>query len=99
MKWYKRLVNTLRLGRVSPEIEREISFHLAERTDDLMAQGMNKSEAMREARRRFGNPRLARERTYGPDVFMWLESVLADLRYAVRSLRRSPGFVVVMAIT
>jgi putative ABC transport system permease protein len=99
MGWYKRPSNVPRRGRLSPEIEREIAFHLAERTDDLMAQGMSKNDAMREARRRFGNPRLARERTHGPDVFMWFESVLADIRYAVRSLRRSPGFATVAILS
>ena len=36
----------------------EMAFHLAERIDDLMAQGMSREEARHEARRRFGNPGL-----------------------------------------
>jgi len=95
MAWYHRLLNMTRRDRLARDIEREMAFHLAERVDDLMAEGMSEAEATREARLRFGNPTLQRERTYGQDVLLWLESVLADLRYAFRALRKSPGFAVV----
>jgi predicted permease len=80
-------------------VEREVAFHLAERTDDLMAQGMSRNEAMREARRRFGNPRLPRTRAEGPDVLTWLESIVTDVKYALRSLLRSPGFAIVAVLS
>jgi predicted permease len=99
MAWHNRLLRLLRHGPLWSEIEREVSFHLAERTDDLMAQGMSKHDAMREARRRFGNPTLRRERTYRTEALLWLESVLADVRYAARSLRRSPGFAIVAILS
>jgi hypothetical protein len=99
MAWHTRLLNFIRHRRLTPDIEREVAFHLAERTDDLMAQGMSTNEAMREARRRFGNPKLPRTRADGPDVLTWLESVVADIRYALRSLRRSPGFATVAVLS
>ncbi|UCG87573.1 MAG: ABC transporter permease [Gemmatimonadota bacterium] len=99
MPWYDRLLGLLRRGRLPSEIEREISFHLAERTDDLVAQGMSRRDAMLEARRRFGSPSFPRQRTYRTSGVVWLESVLADLRYATRSLRRSPGFATVAIVS
>ena len=99
MAWYLRLLNLSRSKPTPTEIEREVSFHLAERADELMAQGMSKHDAMREARRRFGEPPRQRERTKRFDVLLWLESVLVDLRYAVRSLLRSPGFAVVAILS
>jgi predicted permease len=99
MAWSNRLFDLLRRRRLSTEIDREISFHLAERADDLMAQGMSKRDALREARRRFGNPPLQRERSNRTDMLSWLESVLADIRYAARSLRRSPAFAIVAILS
>ena len=58
MALHKRLLNVFRRNRVAREIELEMAFHLAERIDDLMAQGMSREEARHEARRRFGNPGL-----------------------------------------
>lgn len=58
MAWYDRLLAPFRPDPLQAEIEREISFHLAERTDDLVAEGMSRGEALREARRRFGNQTL-----------------------------------------
>ena len=99
MRWLRRVFNLLLGNRFSSEIDREVSFHLAERTDELMGQGMSKRDAMREARRRFGNPSLQRGRRFRTDMTVWLESVLADLRYATRSTRRSPGFATVAIVS
>jgi putative ABC transport system permease protein len=92
MAWYHRLRNTMRSERLSSELDRELEFHLAERTDELVAGGMAEEEARREARLRFGNPAVQKERTRDRDTLPWLESLVADVRYALRSLRASPAF-------
>jgi predicted permease len=99
MAWYHRLANLARARRLSRDLDREIAFHLAERVDELVAAGMSREEAERTARRRFGNPTALKERTRDVDVLGWLESILADLRYAVRALRRSPGFAAVAILS
>ena len=96
---YRRFFNLLRSNRVSADIQREMDFHMAERADDLMASGMTEREARREARRRFGNPTVQRERTRDTDVLTWLESLGADVRYALRALRASPGFAIVAILS
>ncbi len=56
MAWLRRLANALRPGRVERDIAREVSFHLAERTDELRAAGLDPREAARRARAQFCNP-------------------------------------------
>ena len=99
MGWYRRFINVLRPNRVSADIRREMEFHMAERADDLVAGGMGEAEARHEARRRFGNPSMQHERTRDTDVLTWLESLGADVRYALRALRASPGFAVVAIVS
>ena len=99
MGWYRRLVNVLRGDRVSTDIQREMEFHMAERADDLMTRGLSEADARREARRRFGNPVVQKERTRDADVLTWLESLVADVRYALRALRASPGFALVAILS
>jgi len=99
MGWYRRIVNTLRSNRLSSDIQREMDFHMAERVDDLVAQGMSERDAKREAKRRFGNPSLQQERTRDVDLLTWLESLSADVRYAMRAMRASPGFAVVIVMS
>ena len=99
MAWYRRLYNNLRSNRLSSDIQREIDFHIAERTDDLVAGGMTEPDARREARRRFGNPSVQKERTRDADLLAWLESLGADVRYALRAMRSSPGFAAVVVIS
>ncbi len=99
MSWYHRLRNLTRTARLNREIERELAFHIAEQADELQAGGMTERDALREARRRLGNPEVQRERTRDADVFTWLDSLLRDVRHAVRGLRRAPVFAVVAVLS
>ena len=96
---YRRFVNVLRPNRVSADIQRELEFHMAERADELMAAGMSEVDARREARRRFGNAGVQKERTRDADLLTWLESLGGDVRYAWRALRASPGFALVAILS
>ncbi len=99
MKLFRRMLVLFGFGRTSREIDREVAFHISERTDALVTEGMDKKSARREAERLFGNPfnrPLNRNRT---GVFGFLESLIADLRYAFRSLRKSPVFVLVAVVS
>jgi len=99
MGWYRRFINVLRPNRVSADIQRELEFHMAERAEELVASGMSEADARREARRRFGNPGVQKERTRDADLLTWLESLGGDVRYAWRALRASPGFALVAILS
>lgn len=99
MAWYHRLRNTVRPDELSRELDCELEFHLAERIDELVAGGMTEEAARREARLAFGNPTVQKERTRDRDILPWLESLVADVRYALRSLRASPGFAAVAILS
>ncbi|MGQ0646847.1 MAG: ADOP family duplicated permease [Gemmatimonadaceae bacterium] len=99
MTWLARLRNVFRAERVSDEIDREVAFHLAQRAEELVAAGFTPDAARQEARRRFGNPGHHKERTRDRDLFVSLETLIADLRYAVRGLRGAPGFALVAILS
>lgn len=92
MKILRRLWNAVRPNRLGADLDDELQFHLAERIDENIAAGMSEEEARNDARQRFGNPTALKESARENDIAMWLETAMQDLRYAVRGLRRSPGF-------
>ena len=53
---------------------------------------MNAEEARFAALRSFGNPALVRDQARAAWNWAWVESLLRDVRYAFRALRRTPGF-------
>src|SRR5688572_30371858 len=95
MSIWNRFTNLFRSERLSDDINRELSFHLRERVEELVEGGMSERQAMFEARRQFGNPSFEAEATRDSDVIEWLDSVMADVRYGIRALVRSPVFATV----
>ncbi|HEY2805644.1 MAG TPA: ABC transporter permease [Gemmatimonadales bacterium] len=99
MSFFRRLGNLFRDDALSAGAEREMSFHLDERVDDLMRAGMSRPDAEAEARRRFGNRTVMKEQTRDADLLGWLASVADDLRYALRGLRGNPGFAAIAILS
>jgi predicted permease len=95
MSWVRRLSNLWRHDQLSAELDEELQFHLEARIRDNLAAGMAAEAARLDARRRFGNLTLAKERTREVNVLTALETMGQDLHYAWRGLRRSPAFAVI----
>jgi predicted permease len=81
-----------RRKRFDRELDEEIEFHLATRTEELMRSGLSEEDASRQARREFGPQSRLREDSRSSWQFALLEDLLADLRYAGRAVRRNPVF-------
>jgi len=96
---FTRIANLFRRAHIDREIDAELAAHLAMRAEDNRAAGMDTQQARRSALVAFGNPTLARERTAEADTALYLESLWADLRYALRQLTRSPGFALTAVLT
>lgn len=96
MNWFERLFAR---SRIEQDLAEEIRGHLAERVEELVALGMGRADAARQAAREFGN--VASIEQESREVWRWqrLEDFCDDVRFAFRQLRRSRAFATVSALT
>ena len=91
MKW----VRFFRRKRSDAELQNEIENFLSEETADNEARGMSPDEARRQARIKLGNAQKVRESLWTQNSPLLLPHVIRDLKYAFRTLSRTPGFTII----
>jgi predicted permease len=84
--------------RLDREMREEMELHLARSTERLMARGMGAEEARAAARREFGNVDYHQERARDARGQRWAERTLADVRFGVRHLARTPITALTMVL-
>jgi putative ABC transport system permease protein len=96
MRWLKtfayHLRSTVRRGRVDAELQDELRFHVDGQTDAYMKGGLPLEEARRAALRTLGGFEPVKEACRDTDRIPWLETLVQDVRFAIRTFRRRPGF-------
>ena len=99
MSWLARVTNVFRNDRLMRQLDDELAFHVAERVDELVAGGMTPEDARTEALRRFGNYTRQRARTRDMNIVIWLEGLVADIRFGARQLWQAPAFTTVAVLS
>jgi len=96
---WRAIMDLIRRQRAEQELDEELRTHLEHQIDQNMARGMDAEEARYAAQRLFGGVQQVKERCRDMRGLNLIESIIQDLRYGFRQLRRNPGFTAVAVIT
>ena len=95
MTWWFRF---WRRNRLEEQLEKELRFHLDQHASDLIARGLSPAQAKREARIALGGPEQVKQQCREARGTRWVEELLQDTRYALRSFRHKPGFAAITVL-
>src|SRR4051794_20809904 len=93
------LAGTVLRKRMERDMADELEFHVAARTEDHVRRGLSHEEARRHARLEFGGRERYREECRESRGLRMLDELRADALYAVRGIRRSPGFSAMVVLS
>jgi predicted permease len=88
-----------RRRELGQRINEELQFHLQMQTEENIRRGMDLPDAQAAARSKVGNITYVTEEVYRMNTLLFLEEIVRNVRFSLRTLRRSPGFAAAAILT